>query len=187
MSEMKYCTACGGLLALKVPADEDRPRHCCQACGLVHYQNPKMVVGCIPEWKDRILLCLRGIEPQKGLWTLPAGYLENDETLAEGAARETFEEARARVDNLRPYRLFNIRHVNQVYMMFHARLAAKNFAPTPESLEVRLFTENEIPWDALAFPVIEETLKHYFQDRAQGIFLFQVGDIVRRMESIPSA
>ena len=132
-------------------------------------------------------MCLRGIEPQKGLWTLPAGYLENDETLAEGAARETFEEARARVDNLRPYRLFNIRHVNQVYMMFHARLTAKKFAPTPESLEVRLFTENEIPWGALAFPVIEETLKHYFQDRTQGIFLFQVGDIVRRMESTPSA
>jgi len=187
MNSMKFCTACGGPLAIKVPADENRLRHCCQTCGLIHYQNPKMVVGCIPEWQDRVLLCLRGIEPRKGLWTLPAGFLENNETLAQGACRETFEETRAQVDNLRPYRLFNISHVSQVYMMFRARLKAKNFEPTAESLQVRLFTKDEIPWEEMAFPVMEETLKHYFQDRAQGTFPFQIGDIVRRINPTPPA
>ena len=183
MQSMKYCTACGGPLVMKVPEDEDRPRHCCSKCGLIHYQNPKIVVGCIPEWQDRILLCLRGIEPRKGLWTLPAGFLENGETLAEGAERETFEETRARVTHMQPYRLFNISHVSQVYMMFRARLQAKIFEPTPESLEVRLFAEDEIPWKTLAFPVIEETLSHYYRDRARGVFPFQVEDIVRDLTS----
>ncbi len=187
MSSMNYCTACGGSLVEKIPADEDRPRHCCQSCGRIHYQNPKMVVGCIPEWEGQILLCLRAIEPRKGLWTLPAGYLENGETLAQGAERETFEESRARVDNLRPYRLFNLSLVNQVYMMFRAQLKDKLFEPTAESRQVRLFTENEIPWNELAFPVIEETLKHYFQDRSQGAFSFRIGDIVRRIDIKPPA
>ena len=187
MLSMKYCTACGGPLTLKVPEDEDRMRHCCQTCGLIHYQNPKIVVGCIPEWQDRILLCLRGIEPRKGLWTLPAGFLEQGETLAQGAQRETFEETRAQVQHLQPYRLFNISHVSQVYMMFRARLEAQTFQPTPESIEVKLFTEDQIPWDELAFPVIEETLKHYFHDRAQGAFPFLIDDITRRMEIKQSA
>ena len=182
MRSMKYCTACGGPLTMRIPEDEDRLRHCCQDCGLIHYQNPKIVVGCIPEWQDRILLCLRGIEPRKGLWTLPAGFLEQGETLAEGAQREMFEETCARVEHLQPYRLFNISHVSQVYMMFRAQLAAKTFKPTPESLEIKLFTEDQIPWKELAFPVIEETLKHYFHDRGHGAFPFLIGDIANRME-----
>jgi ADP-ribose pyrophosphatase YjhB (NUDIX family) len=137
-----------------------------------------MVVGCIPEAGDKVLLCRRAIEPCYGMWTLPAGYLENGETVAQGAEREAFEEARARVYDLTPYALFNICHVSQIYLMFRARLIDSNFRPGKESIEVRLFTESEIPWDDLAFRVIKETLLHYFKDRPTGLFPFHVGDIL---------
>jgi ADP-ribose pyrophosphatase YjhB (NUDIX family) len=137
-----------------------------------------MVVGCIPEWDEKILLCRRAIEPRYGKWTLPAGYLENGETVSEGAVRETFEEARAKVENLRPYALYNICYVNQVYFMFRARLADRGFRPGSESLEVKLFTEDEVPWEDIAFRVMQETLIQYFKDRPSGKFSFYIGEIL---------
>jgi ADP-ribose pyrophosphatase YjhB (NUDIX family) len=137
-----------------------------------------MVVGCIPEAGDRVLLCRRSIEPCYGMWTLPAGYLENGETVAQGAEREAYEEARARVDGLTPYVLFNICHVSQIYLMFRARLIDANFRPGKESMEVCLFTESEIPWDDLAFQVMREILMQYFKDRLNGLFPFHMGDIL---------
>jgi ADP-ribose pyrophosphatase YjhB (NUDIX family) len=144
---------------------------------MIHYQNPKMVVGCIPEAEDKILLCRRAIEPCYGKWTLPAGFLENGETVADGAKRETLEEAHARVAILAPYALYNICYVNQIYLMFRARLQDHNFHAGSESLEVKLFDENEIPWDKIAFRVIHATLLRYFGDRRTGRFSFYVDDI----------
>jgi len=138
-----------------------------------------MVVGCIPEWKDRILLCKRSIEPKHGKWTVPAGYLENGETITEGAKRETFEEACARVENLEPYALMSIAYISQVYLIFRGQLMDTDFAPGAESSEVRLFSEGEIPWDDLAFMVIQETLRRYFKDWQTGTFPIQNGIITK--------
>lgn len=173
-------------MTLRIPVGDDRPRYGCVACGAIHYQNPKMVVGCIPQWQDKILLCRRAIEPRYGRWTLPAGYLENGETVTEGARRETREEAGAALHQLIPYGLYNICHVNQIYLMFRAQLDGLNFSPGEESLEVRLFAEEEIPWEDLAFPVIEQTLARHMTDRPRGVFPFHIEDIVRRLGS-PSA
>jgi ADP-ribose pyrophosphatase YjhB (NUDIX family) len=175
---MNQCSNCGGCLIVTTPPGDDRPRFFCPACHTVHYENPKMVVGCIPEHNDRILLCRRAIEPRLGLWTLPAGYLENGETVNAGAEREAFEEARAHLADLSPYLLFNICHINQMYLMFRARLADLNFSAGSESLEVKLFDETQIPWNELAFPVITETLRHYFKDRVSGRFAFGIFDIL---------
>lgn len=177
---MKYCSNCGAAVELKVPPGDDRERFFCPACETVHYQNPRMVVGCLPEWEDKLLFCRRRIEPQAGKWTLPAGFLENGETVADGAARETLEEACARIDGLVPFALFNLSFVNQVYLMFRGRLVERAFAPGQESLEVELLGEAEIPWDELAFPVIRETLKLYLADRSKGKFEFHLADIHRQ-------
>ncbi len=176
---MNYCSHCGGEVAIQVPAGDNRPRHCCPRCGAVHYQNPKIVVGCIPEWEDRILLCRRAIEPRYGLWTLPAGFMERGETTQAGAARETLEEANARVAIGELYSLFNLPHIDQVYMIFRSRLLDLDFHPGEESLEVKLFAEHEIPWDELAFPVVRETLALYFRDRGVSALRLRSGDIVR--------
>ena len=174
---MNYCSNCGQPLTYGTPPGDDRSRYCCDTCGMIHYQNPRMVVGCIPEMQDRILLCRRAIEPCYGKWTLPAGYLENGETVAAGAGRETYEEARARVEIMSPYALYNICYVNQIYLIFRARLMDHNFGPGSESIEVKLFLEEDIPWDEMAFRVIEQTLVQYFKDRLSGIFPFYVGEI----------
>src|SRR5690606_10133095 len=137
-SPMKYCSQCGSTVDLQVPAGDNMPRHVCSRCGEIHYINPKVVVGCVPQWRDQVLLCRRAIEPRYGLWTLPAGFLERDETTIEGAARETLEEACARVAIKDLYALYNLPHINQVYVMFLAELAAPEFSPGPESLDVRL-------------------------------------------------
>jgi ADP-ribose pyrophosphatase YjhB (NUDIX family) len=175
--KMKFCTDCGTRVMLETPPGDDRKRFVCRSCGLIHYQNPKLVVGCIPEMEGRVLLCRRAIEPRYGKWTLPAGYLENGETVTMGAKREAFEEARATFADLEPYLLFNIRHINQIYLMFRGQLANGRYGSGHESLEVRLFEEAEIPWDDLAFGVIRATLSRYFQDRPTGIFDFHIGDI----------
>lgn len=176
---MNYCSNCGEPVTYGTPPGDDRSRYSCDSCGLIHYQNPRVVVGCIPEMQDKILLCRRSIEPCYGKWTLPAGYLENGETVSAGAERETLEEARARVEILAPYVLYNICYVSQIYFMFRARLMDHNFSPGSECLEVKLFSEDEIPWDEMAFKVIKETLIQYFKDRPSGIFPFYVGDILK--------
>jgi len=177
---MNYCTHCATPLVQRVPPGDDRLRHVCDACGTVHYRNPKVVVGTIPRYRNKILLCRRAIEPRYGFWTLPAGFLETGESLAEGARRETMEEAGARLDGLIPYAAFNITFVSQIYFMFLADMVSSEFRAGHESLEVRLFTENEIPWSEIAFTVIRETLKRYYRDLQDGRFEFYMGDIQRR-------
>jgi len=162
---MKYCSNCGAPVKLEIPPGDDRERFVCETCRTIHYQNPKLVVGCIPEWEDKILICRRAINPRYGKWTVPAGFLENGETVSDGAVRETFEEARARVEIIAPYALFDLTFINQVYLMYRARLLDLSYAPGEESLEVELVALNHIPWDELAFPVIRETLKQYVKDR----------------------
>ena len=175
---MQFCSHCGGPLILAVPPGDDRQRYCCPACGTIHYQNPKLVVGCIPVWQNRILMCRRNIEPRRGCWTLPAGFLENDETAADGARRETLEETGCEVTDLAPYLMVDIVHINQIYLMFRSRLKDIDFHPTPESAEVRLVREAEIPWAQIAFKVIEKTLRRYLADRAEGRFVFRNDTIV---------
>lgn len=165
---VRYCSDCGGEVALRVPPADDRERFVCVACETVHYQNPRIVVGCLPLWEDRVLLCRRAIAPRHGFWTLPAGFMENGETTLEGARRETWEEARARIDEAELYTLFDLPHINQVYMFYRATLDSADFAPGPESLDVGLFAESEIPWSDLAFPVVSATLEHFFADRREG-------------------
>lgn len=176
---MKYCHHCASPLVLRIPEGDDKPRHCCEACSSIFYQNPKNVVGTLPVYEDKVLLCKRAIEPRQGKWTLPAGYMENGESSLDGALRETIEEAGANVnvegDSL--YTLFNLPKINQVYMFFRAQLLDLDFAPGAESIEVALFTEAEIPWKELAFPVVKTTLKHYFQDRQQTLFPVRMFDI----------
>jgi ADP-ribose pyrophosphatase YjhB (NUDIX family) len=162
---------------MRIPQDDDHERAVCEKCGLIHYTNPKMVVGCIPEMDGKLLLCKRNIEPRKGFWTLPAGYLENGETVQDGAIRETREETRAKVAIIEPYRLFNILFVNQIYLMFRARLLSDQFGPTEESTHVRLFDEDQIPWDQMAFKVIQQTLEDYYQDKPREKYPFGVFDI----------
>lgn len=174
---MNFCSHCGSPLEFRIPEGDSLPRFVCPSCGTIHYQNPKMVVGCIPEWEDKVLLCKRAIEPKYGLWTLPAGFMENGETTAEGALRETWEEAGARVELGPLYTLFNLPHIDQVYFMFRARLLDLDYQPGIESLEVRLFAEHEIPWDQIAFRTVKASLELYFRDRANGGFGFHFGDI----------
>jgi ADP-ribose pyrophosphatase YjhB (NUDIX family) len=176
---MFFCSNCGTHVVERIPEGDDRMRYVCDACNMVHYQNPKIVAGCIPIQDDRLLLCKRAIEPRYGLWTLPAGFMENGESTEQAAARETREEACATVDNLQLYGVFSIPHISQVYMMFRANLVANDYKPGRESLDVRLFQEHEIPWDQLAFPVVRTTLEHYFSDARNKRFPVHVGNIIR--------
>ncbi len=180
---MKFCSQCGGRIALEIPEGDNRQRHVCACCGTIHYQNPKVVTGCIPEWQGRVLLCRRAIEPRYGLWTLPAGFMENGESSHEGAARETLEEANARVEVAELYTLFNLPRIDQIYMLFRGQLLDLDFGPGEESLEVRLFSREELPWDRLAFQVVSETLKFYFQDQDVGDFRMRAGTLERVSES----
>ena len=180
---MNYCSQCGAALSLKIPADDNRLRHVCEACHFIHYQNPKIVTGCIPVWQNKILLCRRAIEPRLGYWTLPAGFMELGETTAEAALRETLEEANARVELQGLYALMNLPHVNQVYMMFRSKLLDLDFSPGAESLEVGLYEEAEVPWDRLAFSTIRHTLQFYFADRLRNEYRLRIGDIVQNGDS----
>jgi ADP-ribose pyrophosphatase YjhB (NUDIX family) len=183
---MRFCSACGSPdVALRIPEGDTLPRYVCPACGSIHYQNPKVVVGCLPEWEDRVLLCRRAIEPRLGLWTLPAGFLENGETIAAGAARETLEEANARVDVGPLYTVISLPRINQIYVMFRGRLLDLDFSPGSESLEVRLFHEDEIPWETLAFRTITRTLRSFFLDRKLGAFPTRVSALERRPQTKP--
>ncbi len=174
---MKFCTSCGSRVLLQIPEGDDRERFVCGSCELVHYVNPRVIVGCLPVYEGRVLLCRRAIEPRRDYWTLPAGFMENGETTLQGAARETWEEARAKVSNLDLYRVFDVPHISQVYMFYRCNLDDGNYGVGPESLETGLYTRDEIPWDRIAFPVVNETLKAYFDDETSGHFPVQVSTI----------
>ncbi len=184
---MKFCSHCGSSqLDFRVPDGDTLKRYVCTACATIHYQNPKVVVGCLPEWGRQVILCKRAIEPRLGLWTLPAGFLENGETLIAGALRETVEEAGARVDIGALYTMISLPHISQIYVMFRARLLDLDFAPGSESLEVRLFDEENVPWDRLAFRTITRTLRNYYLDRKRGEFPVHVSALERRPVRDPS-
>lgn len=174
---MKYCSDCGNPVSLKIPSGDTRERHVCDHCGTIHYQNPRIIAGTLPIVGDKVLLCRRAIEPRLGFWTLPAGFMENGETTQEAAARETIEEADARVDIQGLYMVFNLPQISQVYIFFRADVIDGEFGVGVESLETRLFEEHEIPWNELAFPTIGRALKYYFADRQSGDFPVRVEDI----------
>ncbi len=187
---MKFCSECAHPVALLIPPDDNRPRYVCNHCGTIHYQNPKMVIGSIPVWQQdgqvQVLLCRRAIEPRYGYWTLPAGFMENDETTGEAAARETLEEAGARIELHELFSLLNVPRVHQVHMFYRATLLDLDYAAGTESLEVQMFTEAQIPWDEIAFPTVGQTLKFFFADlerirREGGGFRLHTEDIVRSM------
>ncbi|MGZ3184792.1 MAG: NUDIX hydrolase [Telluria sp.] len=180
---MKFCSECASPVSLTVPEGDNRPRYVCTECAAIHYQNPKLVVGSIPVWEQdgalQVLLCKRAIEPRYGFWTLPAGFMENEETTAQAAQRETEEEAGANIELGQLFTLLNVAQVHQVHLFYLARLKDLDFAPGIESLDVQLFREDEIPWDDLAFPTIRKTLELFFADR--GSYGFHTHDIVRPM------
>ena len=176
---MKFCSQCGSNVILAIPDGDNLPRHICEQCNMIHYQNPKIIAGTIPEWDNKVLLCKRAIEPRHGLWTLPAGFMENSETTIQGALRESMEEANAQLTNMTLFCVFSIPHISQVYMMYRGELINGQASPGVESLELDLFSEENIPWDKMAFPVITETLKLYFKDKAAGKFTTHTGDIIR--------
>ena len=178
---MKFCSSCGSAeIEQTIPEGDNRLRYVCVKCEEIFYHNPKIVVGCIAEWQGKILMCKRAIEPRYGKWTLPAGFMENEETVHAAAARETYEEAAAEITNMKLYTMYNLPHISQVYVMFRAELVNGKASPGDESLEVALMDETEIPWDELAFPVIRESLLRYFEDKRQGNdFKLHYGDIRR--------
>ena len=174
---IKHCKACGGAVRYEVPADDNRERAVCTLCKTIHYENPINVVGTVPVWGDQVLLCRRNIEPRYGLWTLPAGFLEIGETSAEGAIRETVEEAGARIELLGLFTVLNVVRVAQLHLYYRARLHDTDFAPGPETIEAQLFREDQIPWDELAFRTVRETLKCFFDDRRKGQYGVHCADI----------
>ncbi|MFC3606661.1 NUDIX hydrolase [Stutzerimonas tarimensis] len=183
---MKFCNRCGSTVSWQVPDGDNRPRHVCLECETVHYENPRIVAGCVPVWQhEQVLLCRRAIEPRLGYWTLPAGFMENGETLQQAAERETFEEACARVRDLQLYTLFDLPHINQVYMFFRAELADLDFAAGSESLEVRLFRQAEIPWPELAFPTVGRTLECFFADKQEQVFPIRNEALTPMVKSTP--
>ena len=177
---INFCSQCGEEVEQKIPQGETLLRAVCPACEAIHYQNPKMVAGCIPEWEDQILLCRRAIEPRLGFWTFPAGFMELGESIEEAAARETLEEAQANVTIDSLFALFSLPHVSQVYVVYRALLQDLNFGPGEESLEVQLMPIEAIPWDQLAFPVIRETLNRYVNNVAQPPFQVHFGAISKQ-------
>lgn len=169
---IRFCNLCGADVSHVVPAGDSLPRHVCNSCGHIHYENPRLVVGCVAEWEGRILLCRRAIEPQLGFWTLPAGFMENGETIAQAASRETMEEAGASILLDAPFAMISIAHINQVHLFYRGRLATPAYAAGDESLEVLLLKEEDIPWQDLAFRSVTLCLERYLADRASGAYGF---------------
>ncbi len=178
-SPIKHCKECGSAVVYRLPDDGDtKERAICTQCATIHYENPLNVVGTVPHWGDKVLLCKRNIEPRWGKWTLPAGFMELGETTAEGAARETDEEAGAQFELQGLFSLLNVTRVGQVHLFYRAKLLSEHFAPGFETIEARLFAEDEIPWDEIAFRTVKETLERYFADRRSGLYGLHVVDIV---------
>jgi ADP-ribose pyrophosphatase YjhB (NUDIX family) len=174
---IKHCRACGAEVQYLVPVDDNRDRATCTVCTTIHYENPLNVVGTLPVWEDKVLLCRRAIEPRHGLWTLPAGVMELGETTEQGALRETAEEAGARVELEGLYSMINVVRVGQVHLFYRARMLDIDFVPGPESLEARLFAEHEVPWDEIAFRTTKKTLEFFFADRRDGRYGLHLADI----------
>ncbi len=167
---MNFCSNCGHKTAEKIPLGDHQVRRVCTQCNTIHYVNPKVICGALALWEDKVLLCRRAIEPRYGLWTLPAGYMELFETMEQGAARETREEAEAEVNIQQLYCMYNIPRIGQIYVLFKSELVGGEFGAGEETIESHLFSEDEIPWNDLAFPSVERTLRHYFADRKTGSF-----------------
>jgi ADP-ribose pyrophosphatase YjhB (NUDIX family) len=182
---MNFCSKCGAPLKLRVPEGDHLPRYVCEACGTIHYQNPRLVVGCVPEHGGRILLCRRAIEPRRGYWTVPAGFMENGETLQQAAARESHEEALAEVSIGSLLTVVHVLHAEQVHVFFRATLAQARYAAGPESLEVALVAPADIPWADIAFPSTEFTLQRYLEDKAGGREPYHFTTIDRRLRRAP--
>ncbi len=176
--DLVYCCACGSRLSHRVPDGDSLPRGICDDCGVIHYRNPRLVVGALAIWEDKVLLCRRAIEPRHGKWTLPAGFMENGETVAAAATRETLEEACARIELGPMFSHFSVPQINQVHVFYQARLLDLNFSPGIESLEVGLFSEADIPWGDIAFRTVKLTLRHYFADRIHGHFGLHAEDLI---------
>ena len=174
---MKFCSTCGAAVAQKIPEGDHLPRFVCESCGTIHYENPRIIAGCVPEWQGKILLCKRAIEPRLGYWTLPAGFMENGEALQDAAARESMEEALARVEIGSLLAIVNVLRAHQVHIMFRARLLNTDFGAGPESLEVKLYDESEIPWPEIAFLSVGFALRRYFEDRRAGRESLHYSDI----------
>lgn len=174
---IRFCRSCGAAVAYLVPAGDNRERAVCAACGTVHYENPVNVVGTVPVWGDQVLLCKRAIEPRYGLWTLPAGFLELGETAAQGAVRETIEEAGAKIEVGALFSVLDVVRVGQVHLFYLATMTSPDLDPGSETLEARLFREDEIPWDAIAFRTVRETLRFFFADRRRDHFAVHCADI----------
>jgi ADP-ribose pyrophosphatase YjhB (NUDIX family) len=170
-SPIKHCRNCGASVVYRIPDDGDtRERAVCPACDTIHYENPLNVVGTVPYWGEQVLLCKRNIEPRWGKWTLPAGFMELGESTAEGAARETDEEAGATFEMEDLLTVLSVPRVGQVHLFYRARLLSDRFDPGHETIEARLFSESEIPWEEIAFRTVRETLLRYFEDRRKGRF-----------------
>lgn len=167
---IRHCRSCGAEVSYRIPADDSRERAVCGRCQEIHYDNPINVVGTVPVWHDRVLLCRRAIEPRRGLWTLPAGFLELGETCDEGALRETQEEAGARIELQGLFAVLDVVRAGQVHLFYRARMVDDTLDPGPETLEAQLFAEHEIPWDTLAFRTVRRTLELFFEDRRRGRF-----------------
>jgi ADP-ribose pyrophosphatase YjhB (NUDIX family) len=180
---MKFCSSCGALITHKIPDGDNRLRYVCESCGEIHYQNPKVIAGILPTYKSKVLLCKRSIQPRVGYWTLPAGFLENGESSLEGAIRECSEEANTQVRDPSIYAIFDIPQINQIYIFYRAEMPEAIFSPSTESSDVALFSEENIPWSELAFPMVEALLDHYFEDRKSGIFEVIREDIRRPWKS----
>lgn len=170
MMDMNFCRNCGSKTVDKVPLGDHQVRQVCTQCNTIHYVNPKVICGSLTLWDNKVLLCRRAIEPRYGLWTLPAGYMELFETMEQGAARETREEAEAEITIEQLYCTYNIPRIGQIYVLFKANLIDGKFGAGDETIESRLFSEDEIPWNDLAFPSVERTLRHYFEDRKSNHF-----------------
>jgi len=184
---MNFCSNCSMAVIQKIPEGDNRLRYVCESCEAIHYQNPRVIAGILPIFQSKILLCKRSIEPRIGYWALPAGFLENGESSLDGAIRECTEEANATVINPVLYGMFDIPQINQLYVFYRAELAEPIFGPSSESSEVELFSEAEIPWGELAFPVIELCLDHYLKDRETGNFSVKREDIKRPWKSLRSS
>lgn len=170
----KFCSHCGAQTQFKIPDGDNRLRQVCDSCHTIHYKNPNIVTGTLPVYGDKVLLCRRAIEPRKGFWTLPAGFMELGETVEGGALRETVEEAGAQVVVESLYTLFNLPEGGQVSMFFLATMDTPEFSAGVESIEVALFAEDEIPWDELSFMTVRKTLEYFFADRKTGHFPLHV-------------